>query len=110
MSQRQLQAPSHQQGSNINKRSLLNAVDQSKAKRKQINFSVLSRQQQWSQKKKLCKDINNALSFMEKDGIKASAIKFVHTETNQTEILDVQTGKYRTESIGASKSTSETEL
>ena len=39
---------------------------------------------------------------MEKD---ASAVEFVHTKTNQTEILDVQTGKYRTEGTEASKST-----
>ena len=111
VSHRQLQTSSYQQGrSNINKRSSSNSVDQSKPKRKRTDFSVLSRQQQWSRKKELCKDVNNALSFMEKDGIKASAVEFVHTETNQTEILDVQTGKYRTEGTEASKSTSETEF
>ena len=39
---------------------------------------------------------------MEKDGIKASAVKFVHQDTNKTEILDVQTGKYSTERTEAS--------
>ena len=34
---------------------------------------------------------------MENDGIKASTVKFLHTQTNQAEILDIQTGKYSTE-------------
>ena len=93
-----------------NKQSSLNAVDQSKAKRKRPDFSILSRQQQWSRKKESFKDVNKALSFIEKDGIKASAMKFVHEETNLTEILDVKTGKYSTERTEPSKSVSEIEF
>ena len=45
VSHKQLQESSHQQGrSSTNKQSSLNAVDQSKAKRKRTDFSVLSRQ------------------------------------------------------------------
>ena len=31
---------------------------------------------------------------MEKDVIKASLVIYVHTETNQSELLDLATGKY----------------
>lgn len=99
-SSKQLQDPIHQQ-KRPNKQ--LDQESVSKPKRKRTDFSILSRQQQWSRKKQLSRDVNKALSFMENDGIKASAVKFVHTKTNQTEVLDVQTGKYTIENTDASK-------
>lgn len=34
---------------------------------------------------------------MKNDGIKASNLKYLHTQTNQMEVLDIQTGKFRHE-------------
>ena len=57
-----------------------------KAKCKQTDFAILSCQQRWSKRKEL-----NLSFVMEKDGIKASSVT---TETSQTELSDLATGKY----------------
>ena len=90
----QLQESSNQQHRS-NKRSPNDGNEATcKQKCKRADFEVLSRKQQWSQRKELSKDINQALSFMENDGIKVSTVKFLHTQTNQTEVLDIQAGKF----------------
>ena len=63
-------------------------------KRKRQDISSLSRQQQWSRKKQLHTGLNQALLFLEQDGVSASSVTLVHNETNETEILDLETGTY----------------
>jgi len=55
----------------------------SNTKQKYSDFSILSHQQQWYRRKKLNKDVNQALSFMENDGTKPSVVKFFHTKTTK---------------------------
>ena len=63
-------------------------------KQKRQDISSLSRQQQWSRKKQLHTGLNQALLFLEQDGVSASSVTLVHNETNETEILDLETGMY----------------
>ena len=45
-------------------------------------------------KKQLHTGLNQALLFLEQDGVSASSVTLVHNETNETEILDLETGTY----------------
>ena len=63
-------------------------------KRKRQDISSLSRQQQWSRKKQLHTDLNQALLFLDQEGVSTSSITLKHDETSESEVFDLETGTY----------------
>ena len=78
-----------------NKRLSYAVISQDKLqRRKRRDISTLSRQQQWSQKKQVCANVNQALLFLEDEGVHATSVTLVHTETSQKEVLDLHQSTY----------------
>ena len=71
-------------------------------KRKRSDISSLSRQQQWSRKKQLHTDLNQALLFLDQEGVSASSIILKYDETNESESLDLETGTYSKQASSSS--------
>lgn len=85
----------NQQLTRANKRLSSTIVSQNQPpRRKRSDITALSRQQQWSRKKQLHTDINQALLFLEDEGVQASSVSLLHTETHQSEVLDLEHGTY----------------
>ena len=78
-----------------NKRLSYAVIFQDKLQRqKRRDISTLSRQQQWSRKKQVCANVNQALLFLEDKGVHATSVTLVHTETSQKEVLDLHQSTY----------------
>ena len=70
-------------------------ISQDKLQRRKCRgISTLSRQQQWSRKKQVCDNVNQALLFLEDEGVLATSVTLVHTETSQKEVLDLHQSTY----------------
>lgn len=79
----------------LNKKLSLAVISHDKPqRRKRQDISSVSRQQQWSRKKQLHSDVSQALLFLEDEGVSASSITLVHTETNEKEVLHVNEGTF----------------
>ena len=66
----------------------------SAAKKKRQDITLLTRQQQWVRRKQLHNNLNHALLFLESEGIKATSLTMLHTESNKVETLDLEKGKF----------------
>ena len=72
----------------LNKRLSYAVISQDKLQRRKCRgISTLSHQQQWSRKKQVCANVNQALLFLEDEGV-------VYTETSQKEVLDLHQSTY----------------
>lgn len=78
-----------------NKRLSYAVISQDKLQRRKCRgISTLSRQQQWSRKKQACANVNQALLFLEDEGVHATSVTLVYTETSQKEVLDLHQSTY----------------
>ena len=68
--------------------------DSMPSKRKRKDLSAVSHQQQWSRRKELYTDVNQALLLLEDEGIRASQVILTHIQTNDKEVLYLHSGTY----------------
>ena len=66
----------------------------SAAKKKRQDITLLTRQQQWVRRKQLHNNVSHALLFLENEGIKATSLTMLHTESSKVETLDLEKGKF----------------
>ena len=62
-------------------------------KKKCQDYTLLSLQQQWVHWKQLHNNVDNALLFLENEGIKATSLTMLNTASNKLETLDLEKGK-----------------
>ena len=77
-----------------NKKLIIVMQDSMASKRKRKDLSVVSHQQQWSRRKELHTDVNQALLFLEDEGVRASQVILTHIQTNDKEVLYLHSGTY----------------
>ena len=66
----------------------------SAAKKKRQDITLLTRQQQWVRRKQLHNNVSHALLFLENEGIKATSLTMLHTESSKVKTLNLEKGKF----------------